>query len=31
MADNEAKAIKLFQEAEKKSKGGGGFMGGLFG
>uniref|UniRef100_A0A914V3L6 Alpha-soluble NSF attachment protein n=2 Tax=Plectus sambesii TaxID=2011161 RepID=A0A914V3L6_9BILA len=31
MADNEAKALKTFQEAEKKCKGGGGFLGGLFG
>jgi hypothetical protein len=31
MADSEAKARQAFEEAEKKSKKGGGFLGGLFG
>ncbi|VDN33694.1 unnamed protein product [Gongylonema pulchrum] len=31
MAENEAKARKKLEEAEKKAKGGGGFFGGLFG
>jgi hypothetical protein len=31
MADSEAKARQALEEAEKKSKKGGGFLGGLFG
>lgn len=30
MAENEAKARKKLEEAERKAKGGGGFLGGLF-
>uniref|UniRef100_A0A914RJJ9 Uncharacterized protein n=1 Tax=Parascaris equorum TaxID=6256 RepID=A0A914RJJ9_PAREQ len=31
MAENEVKARKKLEEAEKKAKGGGGFLGSLFG
>lgn len=31
MAENEAKARKKLEEAEKKARGGGGFLGSLFG
>lgn len=31
MSDNETKALKLMQDAEKKLKSGGGLLGGIFG